>query len=138
MTPRASRTCREFGAGGASPLVALVSSSSLLLLHSSRYPGTPILFLFPTFLATPTDKSQLSMNSKLGMASWGLPWLIYPHSRNASWSIKGEGGGGSPLLVPVPLPKYHGTSFSLVPSLPWDLLFLYKNHRLISCFHTHR
>ena len=58
---------------------------------------------------------------------------LYTPIRAMPHGLSKEGGGGSPLLVPVPLPQYHGTSFSLAPSLPCDLWVSIKN-RLHSPF----
>ena len=98
------------GPMGSTP-VPLSSSNCLLLPHSFHCPGTPILFLFPTFLATPTDKSQLSMNSKLGMASWGLPWLIYPPFAQCLMVYLRRGEGGPPSSSPSPSQSIMGPPF---------------------------
>ena len=47
----------------------------------------PKCLLVVDIFAAPTDISHHSINSKLGMASCGLPWLIYPDPRNAPWTI---------------------------------------------------
>ena len=72
------------------------------------------------------------------MVSCGLPWLIYPHFAQCTHGLSKEGGGGSPLLVPVPSQSIMGPPFHWSLPSHGTLWFLYKNHRPISCFHTHR
>ena len=138
MTPPVSRTCGEFGAGGASPLVALVSSSSLLLPHSSRYQGNPRAFSFQTFFHAHNKHKSTRLNSKLGMVSCGLPWLIYPHFAQCLMVYLRRGEGGPPSSSPSPSHSIMGPPFHWPLPSHVTLLFLYKNHRPISCFHTHR
>ena len=69
-----------------------VISGPALLLNASAPPTFTQLASEPKGLLVsdifaPTDISQHSTNSKLGVTSCGLPWLIYPDPRNASWAI---------------------------------------------------